>query len=237
MIIDDLNKIIKEDTLPVNVADMYLKIYVAELDWTSQISQLWTNTKNKMPDEDLAKSHMKKTIACTTLLPYYDKSSIPDRPENLLFWIPTWKQFNEKDWIILYKKMVTEDIEIRKNRRSMLQYGVIEALDYVPMTRQAFNWLYSEAENSGIINDNNKKDIIKKLQNLVRIYGGAVICNIFTKHQANVSKVLNWRSGYFIEKEIYKIYSVEQMQKIKKLEMSKIDKKYIKTVIKNKENF
>jgi hypothetical protein len=35
----------------------------------------------------------------------------------------------------------------------------------------------------------------------------------------NIEKVLNWRSGYFIEKEIYKVYSLEQILKIKKAEL------------------
>jgi hypothetical protein len=167
-------------------------------------------------------------------VPYYDKSIIPDPPQNLLFWLPSWNQFNEKDWLNLYKKVITSDIEIRKNRKKLLLNGVVDSVDYVPLTRQAFNWLYSKAEDSNAINDSNKKEIINKFQNLVKIYGGAIICNIFAKHETNVSKVPNWRSGYFIEKEIYKVYSMEQIIKIKKTEMSKIDSKYIKTLEKVK---
>jgi hypothetical protein len=178
---------------------------------------------------------MKKSIACATLCPYYDKLVVTDPPENLLFLLPTWRQFNEKNWSDLYKKMVSEDIEIRKNRKKMLSYGIIDHIDYVPMTRQAFNWLYSKAEETDSVNTSNKEELIKKFQNLIRIYGGAVICNIFSKHESNVSKVLNWRSGYFIEKEIYKVYTVDQISKIKQLELSKIDQKYIKKIIKTKE--
>lgn len=234
MIVDDLEKMIKEDVLSVDLADMYLKIYVAEIDWKPHIAKFWSNTSNKIKDVDLAKDHMKKSIACTTLMPYYDKTIIPDTPEKLLFWLPTWQQFEEKDWISLYKKIISEDIQIRKNRKKILSLGIIDSVDYVPMTRQAFNWLYSKAEESEAINEHNKKEVVKKFENLIKIYGGATICNIFAKHEKNISKVLNWRSGYFIEKEIYKVYTFEQIVKIKQLELSKIDSKYIKKVNKEK---
>lgn len=237
MAIDDLEKMITEDTLSVELADMYLKIYVADIDWKPHISKLWSNTSNKIANADDAKAHMKKAIASTTLVSCYDKSIIPDPPENLLFWLPTWRQFNEKDWIALYKKVISEDIQIRKNRKKMLAIGIIDPIDYVPMTRQAFNWIYTKAEESNTINSSNKEDLIKKFQNLIRIYGGATICNLFLKHENNVSKVINWRSGYFIEREIYKAYTLDQLLKIKQLEISKIDSKYVKKIIKNKEKF
>lgn len=227
MLVEDLQKVISEDTLPTNVADLYLKIYVSDIDWKSHIAQLWNNSKNKMKEDALARAHTKKVIACTTLIPYYDKTVIPDPPQNLLFWTQTWNQFNEKDWLDLYKKNIESDIYIKNNRRKILSCGIIDAVDYVPLTRQAFNWLYMKAQDSSDINSINKNDVVKKFQNLVKVYGGAVICNVFSKHQNNIDKVLNWRSGYFIEKEIHKIYSLDQLIKIKQTEMSKIDPKYI----------
>lgn len=237
MVIDDLERVVKEDVISVDVADMYLRIYVADIDWKPHISQLWVNTRNKIADEAEAKNHIKKAIACATLMPFYDKSIITDPPQNMLFWLPTWVQFNQKDWIDIYKKMVNEDIQIRKNRKKMLSYGVVESIDYVPMTRQAFNWLYSKSEDSHCVTPANKADIVKKFENLIKIYGGAVICNTFTKYEKNINKVLNWRSGYFIEREIYKVYTMDQICRIKELEISKIDKKYVKVLIKNKEKF
>lgn len=227
MLVEDLQKVILEDTLPTNVADLYLKIYVSDIDWKPYIAQLWTNSKNKMKEEDLARAHTKKVISCTTLIPSYNKGIIPDPPQNLLFWTQTWSQFSERDWLDLYKKNIESDIKIKENRKKILSYGIVDAIDYFPLTRQAFNWLYMKAQDSGDLNDENKQDVIKKFQNLVKIYGGAAICNVFSKHEANVSKVLNWRSGYFIEKEIHKIYSLDQLAKIKQTEMSKIDPKYI----------
>lgn len=237
MIIDDLERVVKEDVLSVDVAEMYLKIYVADIDWKPHIAKLWSNTKNKIEDDEQAKVHIKNSIAGTTLSPYYDNTSITDPPQTLLFVLPTWHQFSQRNWIELYKKMVAEDIAIRRNRKKMLEYGVIGSLDYFPMTRQAFNWLYSKAEESHSINQDNKEDVVKKFENLIKVYGGAVICNLFTKNQKSIDRVLNWRSGYFIEKEIYKVYTFEQISKIKELEISKIDSKYVKKVTKNKEKF
>lgn len=235
MLIEDLQKVVSGESLPTNVADMYLRIYVSDIDWKPHIAKFWANTKNKITEEDAAKAHMRKSIACASLIPVFDKKAIPDPPQNLLFWCPTWSQFNERDWVDIYKKVVEDDIRIRNNRKKLLQYGVVDSIDYLPLTRQAFNWLYMKAEESKSIGDN-KEDLVKKFENLVRIYGGAVICNVFAKHESNISKVLNWRSGYFIEKEIYKIYTPEQISKIKQTEISKIDPKYVKKLTKNKES-
>lgn len=230
--IEDLQKVIEEDVLSTDVADMYLSIYVADIDWKPHIAKLWSNIKNKNPNELDCKVQIKKSIACATLLPLYDKRIVPNPPHNLLFWAPTWSQYNEKDWFSLYKEIIREDIEIRKNRKKILSLGVVDSVDYIPLTRQAYNWLYSKAEESDVINDNNKHELIKKFQNLVKIYGGATICNLFSKYEKNIDKVLNWKSGYFIEKELYKIYTLEQLAKIKQTELSKIDNKYIKTLAK-----
>lgn len=232
MLIENLEKFVNEGVVSADIADSYLKIYVADIDWKPHISKLWSNTKNKVKDEAESKNHIKKVLACATILPYYDKTVIPDNPQNLLFWCATWNQFNEKDWVSIYKEIVKKDIEIRTHRKKVVSYGVVEAIDYFPLTRQAFNWLYAKAEEEGSINDSNKKEIIKKFQNLVKVYGGAIICNVFSKHENHVNKVLNWRTGYFIEKEIYKVYSLDQIIKIKQTEMSKIDSKYIKTLTK-----
>jgi hypothetical protein len=62
------------------------------------------------------------------------------------------------------------------------------------------------------------------------VYGGAVICNVFVNYKLNIDKVFNWRSGYFFEKEIHKIYSFDQIEKIKLSEINKINSKHIKLI-------
>lgn len=232
MMIENLEKVVNDGIITTDVADAYLKIYLADIDWKPHIAKVWSNTKNKLKDDFESRIHMKKSLACATILPLYDKTVIPDNPQNLLFWCPAWSQFNERDWFQIYQETIKKDIEIKNYRKKIVSCGVVDAIDYFPLTRQAFNWLYSKAENEGSINESNKKEIIKKFQNLVKVYGGAIICNVFSKHEANIGRVLNWRTGYFIEKEIYKVYSLDQIIKIKQTEISKIDTKYVKTLSK-----
>jgi hypothetical protein len=97
-----------------------------------------------------------------------------------------------------------------------------------PITRQAYNWLYDLLDKEKFDSQEKREEGIQKIKNLVKIYGGAIICNLFTNHQASVDKVLNWKSGYFIEREIYKVYSVDQIIKIKSAEINKTNKNYIK---------
>lgn len=146
----------------------------------------------------------------------------------ILFWCPTWNQYREKDWFSLLKDVVKKDIEIQNNHKQLLNLGVIDPIDYSPITRQAYNWLFSRAETDGVVNDKTKDTISKKMQNLIRLYGGAVISNLFTNHTNNVDKVFNWRSGYFFEKEIYNVYTFEQIKKIKSKEIEKLNPKYVK---------
>ena len=74
---------------------------------------------------------------------------------------------------------------------------------------------------------NPEDHVTKKLKNLVSIYGGAVISSIFVSHKNAIEKVTNWRSGYFFEKEIYKIYSLDKIMKIKNMEFTKTNTNYI----------
>jgi hypothetical protein len=78
--------------------------------------------------------------------------------------------------------------------------------------------------------EDNKENLVNKFSNLVRAYGGAIICNMFVNHKMNIDKILNWRSGYFFEKEIYKVYSVEQIVKIKNSELNKTNSQYVKKI-------
>lgn len=224
---DLLEKVIKEDTLPIELAEEYLKIYVADIEWKTHINKLWKNFNNKNKDEQECKLLVKKAISCAVLLPSLENTQIPDPPQSLLFWCTAWAQFNEKDWFSLFKETVEKDIQVKNNRKKIIEMGIIDPIDYSPLTRQAFNWLYDQAESSGCIDESNKDYVTKKLKNLVSIYGGAVISSIFVSHKNAIEKVTNWRSGYFFEKEIYKIYSLEKIMKIKNMEFTKTNTNYI----------
>lgn len=229
MSLEDVKTAIEQNTLPVSVAEKYLRLYVADIDWTPHLGTMWESSKKKLGSENLAREHVKKAVGCATILPLLEKTPIPDAPHQLLFWCTGWRQFNEQDWFKLFLDVLKEDVEITEKRNSILQLGVIDPIDVPPMTRQAFNWLYEKAL-SDINNPSDQllADLKIKFSNLVKAYGGAIICNMFVSHKLYVDKVLNWRSGYFFEKQIHKVYSVEQIKKIKLAELGKTNEKYIK---------
>ena len=53
---------------------------------------------------------------------------------------------------------------------------------------------------------------------------------MFVNHKVFVNKVFNWRSGYFFEKQIHKVYTLDQICKIKSTEIAKINPKYIRKI-------
>jgi hypothetical protein len=230
MSIQEVQQAIESNSLPINVAEKYLKLYVADIPWQESIATLWKNSLNKMQNQEAAKDHVKKAISCATILPLMEKTAIPDPATNLLFWCTGWAQFNKSDWFTLYLDILKEDIKINEIRNEVIRLGIIDPIDISPITRQAYNWLYQKAEE---LEDMSKIDtnILKgKLINLVKAYGGAVICNIFVNHKSHIDKVFNWRSGYFFEKQIHNVYSVDQIKKIKLAELTKTNNKYIKTI-------
>lgn len=231
--LEQMISVIDKNTMPMDVAEKYLNIYIGEADWKTHISKLWNNFENKNKNADISREDIKRAISCTALLPTLEKTNIPDPVHLILFWCPTWNQYKEKDWFSLFKDIVKKDIEIQKNHRQLLTLGVIDPIDYSPITRQAYNWLYSHAENSGAVSEKNKDIVSKKMQNLIRLYGGAVISNVFTNHTSSVDKVFNWRSGYFFEREIYNIYTFDQIKKIKSKEIEKLNPKFVKTLAVN----
>jgi len=230
MSLDGLQKVINEDTIPRDVAEKYLNIFLGPTDWQKNINKLWEISGSKTKTEESRKSFMKRAISCAILLPYTEKSIVPSPPENLLFWCTAWVQFNERDWFDLFKKVIKEDIQIANSRNKAILLGVIDPIDVSPMNRQAFNWLFSKAQESGGLDNVNIEELKNKFANIVKSYGGAVVCNMFVNHKKNVNSVFNWRSGYFFEREIHKVYPIQDILKIKNIEIQKTNSKYIKKV-------
>ena len=209
----ELEQFVTTDVLTKDLAAKYLTLYLGESEWKDKIDQLFVVQKKKL-GEDKAKDFVKKSIACACLSPVINKSAIPDEKHVLLFWVSGWPQFNERDWFGLFKDVLKADIQIEKNRSLILQEGVFDHIDIPPLTRQAYNWLYEKLDKESFSSQDKKEESVTKMKNLIKIYGGAVICNVFTNYGLNIEKVLNWRSGYFIEREIHKVYSTEQIIKI-----------------------
>jgi hypothetical protein len=229
MSIQLLEQFVANNALTVELADKYLTLYLGESDWPEKLAQLWSVQKKKL-GEDKAKEFIKKSVACACLSPVINKSAIPEEKHVLLFWVSGWPQFNERDWLSLFKDTIKTDMQIEKNRALILKEGIFDHIDIPPLTRQAYNWLYERLDKESFSSQDKKEEAVTKMKNLIKIYGGAVVCNLFTNYSSNVEKVLNWRSGYFVEKEIHKIYSTEQIIKIKKAEMQKTNSNYVKTI-------
>lgn len=230
MSLDILKKVIDEDTIPLEVAEKYLTIFLGPTDWKKNINKLWDISGSKTKNLDARKAYMRRAISCAVLLPYTEKSVVPFPPENLLFWCTAWVQFNEREWFDLFKKIIKEDIDITNNRNQAILLGVIDPIDISPLSRQAFNWLYGKAKDAGELDGPNVEGLKVKFANIVKSYGGAIVCNMFVNHKKNVNNVFNWRSGYFFEREIHKVYSVQDILKIKSTEIEKTNSKYIRKV-------
>ena len=174
MSIQEVQQAIDNNSLPINVAEKYLKLYVADVSWQDAIATLWKNSINKIQNQEAAKEHVKKAISCATILPLMEKTTIPDPATNLLFWCTGWAQFCKNYWFSLYLDILKEDIKINETRNEIIRLGIIDPIDISPITRQAYNWLYQKAEE---IEDMSKVDaplLNAKLTNLVKAYGGAV---------------------------------------------------------------
>jgi len=230
MYIQSLDSVVQNGTVSFDVAEKYLALYIGESDWKEKLGQLWSVQKKKLKDDEKAKEFVKKSIACACLSPIVNKVTIPDERHVLLFWVSGWPQFNERDWFSMFQDVVKKDIEIEKSRRRIMQLGIFDQIDMSPLTRQAYNWIYDRLDKESFASEEKKNEAVEKIKNLVKIYGGAIICNLFTNYSSHVDKILNWRSGYFIEREIYKVYSFDQITKIKMAEINKTNKNYIRTL-------
>lgn len=210
----------------------YLRIYNADIDWAPHLEQLTKQVLRRTTNPEAAKEMRWKQAACTILLPLHDKHAITDPPENLLFKCCTYHQFSSRDWVDDLQKIHTRNQSISQIRNECLELGVVYPLEYNPNTRQAYRWL---VEHSKERNDWIESYTNKKMENLVHIYGGAVICSIFMKPELKnkIYKILNWRSGYFFEQLIHDVYKSEEIIKIKSQELKKIkhsDPKLIKII-------
>lgn len=221
---------IEEVHISPDKAAKYLSIYVGDSDWPKHISILWGKLVKKYGAED-AKIRMRKILACTILLPATDRTKVPDNPENLLYWVQSYHQFNDRDWEHDLGSVFIRDGEISSWRNQALSLGVIYPLQYSPITRQAYNWLY----NMGIEECSNIDQPPDKLEvharNMVLAYGGVVISNIFEKYGSNIKrKVLTWRNLYFFERLIFDTYSIGQVMKIKKQELEQTNASLVKKI-------
>ena len=215
----------------ITLADLvkYLQLYTdPDVDWLTVIN----NVGKSIPKDEL-----RQRIAFTILLPVHEKYALKNTSlESFMMFCHKWNQYNTRQWWDDLQKVIAQDNKIKTIRDKCLALGVIDPIQFNPITRQARNWLINEADNSGDLTDTNRDYISKRLENLVYAYGGNVICGIFTKPEwkPQLSKLHNWRSGYFFERLIHRVYTnPEDVIKIKTQELNKLrsaDSKLVKSI-------
>jgi len=227
----DLDKVLNKGVITKTVGEKLLNLYLGDVEgswWDDYVVSLFIRLKKKHGEEE-AKKLIREAVSFAILLPAFDRSAKIDKshPENLLFWGMSYHQFNQRDWFDELKKVIERDQQIAEWRREVLQLGVIDAIDFQPFCRQAYKWLCGWAEDSGV---ELTPELEKKFRQLVLAYGGAVVSNVFEKHTDKVKKIVNWRSGYFFERIIFNVYSLDQIKKIKRHEIEKTNPQWIKAI-------
>lgn len=207
----------------------YLEIYTAPnppVDWKTHLD----NLTERVRDRD----RRRQQVAFAILLPAYDKSVVRNGmdPAKLLFGAPKFDQFDGRDWWDDLIKVKQQDDGHIETRQQALNHGFVYPLEYNPRWRQAFRWLIERVEKHND-NDLNLEDSKHKFENLVFCYGGAIICNIFNKPELSkrIESLPNWRTAYFFERLIHKVYKPEEIIQIKKNDIEEIkrsDPKLIK---------
>lgn len=225
---EDLDKVLNRNILTRPVAQKLLNIYVCETDWWPHVGRLHHQLSRKF-GKDEASEMVKESVAFTILLPAEDRTVKIDydNPENNLFKWRSFHQFEAKNWFEELKGVIRQDAEIVKYRKQALSLGVIDPIEYQPYCRQAFRWMCDHAEEDEA---NLTQERLKQFRGLVMAYGGAVISNIFEKHMAEVKKVTNWRTPYFMERLIFDIYDIDKVMKIKSTELERTNKKLVKQI-------
>lgn len=207
----------------------YLNLYLGEDDWNSHIDRLYRELLKKADSKEDAAQQMRKVMSCAILLPQYDKSLRKQQsPSNLLFKCRFFHQFDERDWSKEFERLLDNDAEIEPVRNRALALGIVDPIDYAPVTRQAFNWLFDAALNSGSIDESNQDKIKVLCKRLVWAYGGTVVCAVFRKSQKKIDNIWNWHTNYFFEKLIYEVFTPTQILQIKHQELQKVNKKLVK---------
>lgn len=235
--VETLENFTKTNRLSKDLASHYLNIYVSpNVDWTSAINKKYNFISRKnthLTPEEIGEKM--KTILCATILmpAYYPsvRESLKSRePDYLLHAVDKFDQFGNKQWVEELHKVVTKDIEIQKFRTQIMSIGIISQIEYQPYYRQAFNWLIERAEKNGDVNDNNRENVKTSMRHIVVRYGGMAISNLFSRHTDVVNTIVNWRTGYFIERALFRIYSPEEIKKIKQIELAESPQRLVQKI-------
>lgn len=216
--------------LDKELALQYLTLFIGNDDWEEHVPSLFAKyQKNNSKEEALEK--FRQHLSYAILLPTIERHLKIDEPRRLLFGANKFDGFEGTDWYEKLRKVVKKDVAIHEVKMKAIGLGIIDPIELSPYTRQAFNWLIDKAKETGALQKDNEADVAKSMRNIVYRYGGMVVSNFFTRHQDKVEKVVNWRTGYFVERSLFLAYpNAETMLKIKQAEINESPSKLIKKI-------
>lgn len=215
------------------IASEYWWLYLGEKNWDHAQQELVGSLKKSFGDDNKKiVEHFKKSFAFTVLAPLSGvkvTSSV-----GLLLTCrqkDKWPTYYEKDWPKTLFNVLERDLDITKKRRKLWVLGRVDPFDLSPFCREAYNRMYDHAERAGAITPETKSDLEERFKTMIWVYGGAVLANLFLKHEDKIrDRVLNWNTPYFLEHVLYDVYNFNQLVDIKKTELSKTNKHLIKRI-------
>lgn len=219
---------LEEGVLYGDFANQLLSIYVMDHDWSAAINRLHAQHKRNNR-EDVARELTREALAFTILLPTLDPTIRidADNPDNNLFY---WQHFHQKQseesWFKKLQSVIAGDMKNFAIRKELIALGVVDPLEFQPLSRQAYKWLCESAESQG---EELTARSRSQFRNFVMAYGGSIVSRVFDQKPYEVRRIPNWRSPYFIEQLTHRSFrDKNEMIRIKKTELDKTNSKWIR---------
>lgn len=207
----------------------YLSIYYSgEVNWSAQLERLKVQKKSNA-------ALVQKQVAYTILSPYLHHTRPTTPVEALLFVCPKFSDFNDMEWAEELEKVYEEDKALKALREELLALGSIHPVEYHVRSRQGLKWLCEQASEDPTIQVNDKDEVVNRLKNLILIYGPSAVCSLFQRPEMKAQflpKVHNWRSGYFVEKELHRLFSRKELLEMKSHDIDTAPKELKKFFVK-----
>ncbi len=204
----------------------YLSIYYSDqVEWEEQLKRLSRQVSDS--------SRRRKQAAYTILAPYLHKTAKTTPIESLLFVCNKWADYDDLDWVDKLEETYYEDIATEALRAELLALGYIHPIEHDPRCRQALKWLCEQAgkqDEIALSPPQTKSSITNKYKGLIYTYGPSSVCALFQKpelKQQLLNNVHNWKTAYFVEKELRKHNTPKQLIERKSIDLNRTNKELI----------
>jgi len=201
----------------------YLSIYYSDqVEWADQLTKL----QGRIKDSD----RRRKQAAYTILAPYLHRVKATTPVEALLFACFKFSDYDEIDWVRELEVTFEQDKHTKALQSRLLSMGYIHPLEHDARCNQALRWLCEQASRQDDIVTAPaavKAGVTNKYKNLIYVYGPSSICSLFQRpelKQSLLHNVHNWKTSYFIEKELLKANNDQQLMDRKELDLRRTQK-------------